>query len=444
MTDVIPPDTLPPLDDEARELGQNILKAAFAVIDGPQRLAEALQGTGINLFDDIYAQGMTNKAMIHALVEHLCEDQALTETTIQRLFVNLAGDAAVRGWVVRYRPALLPLVPDTVHQTARLIYERRLQAGQIGQVLEGLEQIAPDSQRHPLTPELRRTLEQVEAGLARISLFKSAHDFLHDVQTQVLVQADALALDAVSGDRGRFLQVLVRDVEDAARKGGVLEAKAATLNLAEEVQPFTAGMAPLAVDLAARAAAEPAPAVEDLRYELRFLVRNHLPRLHNLLAGTVRDVPFEALLALLNTARAGNDAPALVNAGTALGALIPRLEDTLDQHRLWQEVDREIWALDDSLPGIGLPAGVVHRHWGAVVRRLKLLAERDFRCDYLLTQADQLAAAAGAGTPDTAGTPAFVRAARLAFQQTDKMLLSQCEEFLLLRPALANILDPSS
>ena len=324
-------------------------------------------------------------------------------------------------------------------------------ANVVGSFLAALTAVAHDGEIGAKISTWRTAIEKAKDAVLRLKTFKGLHDFLHRCQRQLPAllmavgskdQATALAQLA---EYGRILLDELpqpRDYAGNLRDEGHGErdfhlAWIAKIELAGETLR----------DLETRPAGTPADALTPI-VQIRKEIRLRLPKINEQLVSEAANLPLDPVVTAFHdfaTAKALTETTK-ADGPLALEQLRDRLHSRVREHDLWQEVENQLWFLED---GVASDAGVNRQlfveHWKEVWKGVQELCAQDSQAKWardMTGSGTALHGLLGANNWPTVGRAFddFRGKTIKRFSGVDTVLLKQCEEIVVIADPLATLL----
>jgi len=433
---------------------ESILAQAYAVVSGHQDLNAVIEpAVGINVLRDLATEFTRMKDVAHALrTELVARGPGDFVKCIDAIYVSLPGCEPLRTWMLAHQPVSAALVPEDDFQRERPLYLERRRAGQQELAISGFDALKDARGNVYVAEEIARfrdRLREATRQLQRLNGYKQLHDALHGIQTRELPQL------------GRFLlkpELDAQEVREIRLLHGQLAGQAhrATASvrmfLDDQVSADEKAWLP---ELEAAVAPLKSGELDDpetLRavvFDLRGLLRLHLPRLNRLLVVAAGAIPYDHLSDLLLRAAARAEAEGsplegrFEDAGAALDEIGQRLERKVAIHGAWQDLDVAVWAMEGAVRTAADPDSrrELASIWKGLAGRFDSLAKLDpAGIDQARALGEEFGATltAPAPNPDALATAFadFARVVRQDFYQIDTALLEECAAVAQLEPTL--------
>ncbi len=426
---------------------EEILTKAYGVAGGHEELnAVIVPAIGLDLFQDVATDRIVMRHAVHALREALEErGPPVIRQCVEAFYVALPGNAELRAWVAEHQPG-----------SAARVGTEAFEAAQQRAAIRGLEALNDARGQGFVDREIARFREKLEDAsrqLQRLRGYKQLHDDLHQIQTKALPTFTRIllrpALDEYDKEEVRSLARLLAGSVPDSRK--CIDERLDEAVRAEELAWLPDLQA--AVTRLGEGDLGDAGTLRTAAYELRGVLRVHLPRLNRLLANAARAIPFDDIADFLRVAarRAPAESPLIAKldeAADAVGEIAGRLAGKVAVHDGWQDVDTALWAMEPVVRTARDPdsrielAGIWKNAQGRIAAVEKIDAERvatfrqaaeGFREALAETDAEPIRLAIA--FQDYAGM------VRQQFFMVDHELLAQCAAVAELEPRLRKLIE---
>jgi hypothetical protein len=184
-------------------------------------------------------------------------------------------------------------------------------------------------------------------------------------------------------------------------------------------------------------------------FDLRGLLRLHLPRLNRLLVAAAGAIPYDHLSELLRRAAARTEAEGsrlegrFEDGAAALDEIGQRLERKVAIHGGWQDIDVAVWAMEGAVRTVADPDSrrELASIWRGLAGRFDVLAKLDpAGIEQAAALGREFEAVLAVPAPDAAALTSafsdFARTVRQDFYQIDTALLEECAAVAQLEPTL--------
>ena len=423
---------------------RNIIARAFAISGGYLELnALTNRSADLDLFHDLGLDQMPMTIVVDRLFAELQVRDKL-DAFARGAFTDLSGSADLRAWVREEHSDWLPDVSDADFETARPAYENDRQVRRVGVIKAALQSVSPAA--ITLTPPQRALAIRVVDELDALSGYKRVHDLLHDLQFRIVGELFRIADPSFPVEqRAASVSIQADEMETARSEIDQLTGEYDALGAAD-CAPIIAAIDRVRALLIGPDRLDPIILTE-AQMTIRAMLRQQMPRFDGQMVDASRAIPFEPFAAMLRELiPAGDDitvpgstAERLTSAADAIGWLDRRLETRRLVHKLWQQIDVILMAIEEVLAGSGRGMELTV-HW----RNLRVLfadmaqTSNDLQETDLLDSAQPIDAAAEGrfATVDDAlrqNFATFTRRSRLRFRIADTALLKDCQELSKLR-----------
>lgn len=431
--------------NEAKELLLEIVARAFAIRNG---------------YEDL--NRITKKAIAFDLFEHIGDgsgpmlgyvwkiEQAVVargdgERCLAALYCGLPGNFELREWIRRYRPDLFGLVSEQLFVGERDEYEKGRHVGRVDRVKQKVDALAGFVR---LSDAQRRLSEKMLDQLDELTVYKSLHDALHQMQIRTLADLDqVLNRDYTPEQVDEIVFGHVQDLELARVK---LEGQFALMpRLASAGGPYSTLIGDLdqVVELLTADGSAAPGAYRKALFRLRSLLRWNMPLLDDQLVGTAAAIPFSELADQLDSLGRPEGGPALPPDRLAalqsvcetLRAIDRRLAWRRDVHQFWQRVDAILWQAETALRG-----DVYAEDLGFMWEDLQELTDKIEQINpgqwaKQLQAQSKIVIASGINAPQSPSVQlrsafrGYAKIARMTFLKADWTMLQDCQELKGLR-----------
>ena len=450
--------TIPDIEALARLDG--ILADAYAIPGGHQMLSEVTEtAVDVNILRDVGTEFTPMKQVINDLRELLvARGPDDFGKCVAAIYVSLPGDERLRAWIGAHLAESQALVSEEVFTRERPLYWERRRIGQQELALAGFHALRQARGRDYIAEEITRfrgRLREASRQLQRLNGYKQLHDMLHTIQNRELSQLSRFMLrPALDPDEVREVSELYRHLT-----GRVLLARASIRNFFDEatgadeeawLPDLERAIAPL------QTGPDKPDALRSVVFDVRGVLRMHLPRLNRLLATAAQAIPFGHLSELLRraAARAEEENSPLEgpfeDAAAALDSIGARLDRIIAVHGGWQDVDAAVWAMEGAVRTAADPDSRLELMsvWRSLNVRFASLGKIDpIGTETIREVADGLKAAldAPAPAPDPKTLPRafqdYAGMVRLQFFKVDTALLDECAAVARLEPTLRVLIE---
>jgi hypothetical protein len=414
-----------------------VLARAFGIEGGYQEFNGIMLMVGFNIY--IQAGGANSPMhLVVANVRQLITANGTQRVTLETIYGGLPGCGELRSWIEKLVPDLLDLVPLSKFMADRPAYEQDRLNRRVGGIRRDLGHIASELTIGPADKQLAR---EIVARLDELEGFKSVHDILHHLKMEVLVELQQLvAEDILPAEREVSLQLQLEEmalaVANIRQQFTGQTATSASLALRDRVIKQLSDIISL---LSRMAATEAATAATGARL-LRGLLRQQMSIFDSELVSTSERIPFlqfaariRALPSLSPVSVAAWENPVLIdNVANALADVSARLIARQSVHRLWQQVDATILAVEELLGGGGSAQELI-LHWQDIASLMKSIANFPAEPDPLRLIVSPGLQSVAQETLTDINDPqfrgafnVFTRFARVRFQAADSALLADC------------------
>jgi hypothetical protein len=372
---------------------------------------------------------------------------------VAAFFRALPWNVELRQWMTQHQPDDIGIVSPAEHESAR---SRRDQIVNVAQALDRIGEVRATAPVGEAIAEAHDDLADVMSRLRLLNACKNVHDLLHQIQVGPYQDVAALLLGREAFDPIQLTQLSAnaQTVEDSGNRiESILQL--ITLPAGSDLQaPSDTGWLDDLRDAVAPLKVAPAvlASVRSGVYTLRILLRNQLPAYDAAILDAADGIPFTGLIAFLRSAAALDAVPnAVTTAAPDLAALDDQLKRLVQLHRAWQQIDVDLWQVDQEIwpkPETA-DAGVVAFLWKRLSRSLASVRALDANSwDSNLDPAMERVNAALEPGPVDAGAlaalGAMIRMARLQFAKVDKMLLALCNQIIRLLGPIEALLQETA
>jgi hypothetical protein len=424
------------------------IRAAFTGKNPQEELREFVsKSLGFDIFDEITGPLAANRDIAFELVDKT-ERDGTTDKLVRALFQERKGDAELREFVKRVLPDAIALVPQQDYEAALVAVAQ--------EGVSGLERLRKKPKVARQLSTARVDLDHTSTDLGVLAAYKGLHDALHDLQLRLYPQIldelgripDAAAAEAL-GFHAQDLSTVVARAEDAAN----------TLPDAPLVPPeknWIANLNQVSLQLSAIAKKPDGATAANVAFSLGHLLRFQPGRLNLLLVQTARRIPWATLIQTLRIA--ADNLPAtdperqpLVDAGSALDALMKDVLTRVEEHELWQALENNFWQAEEALQrDDGSGAAQVFALWPMLTEQLRAIREKapgDWTGDLDRYANDFTNACQNPEktcvTPDARNAlQHFVRSGRVRFFNVDRELKTRCQGIMQLSEPLRRLIQP--
>lgn len=248
---------------------------------------------------------------------------------------------------------LYALVVQAVPEAKNALTEVKAQLEDVKTGLERTRTLLDDPAARSTIVQYKETLEGVQNGISLLDGYKGLHDCLHLLQIKqislLIASTAAIASDDVQYDALREYKDQVRTQVQSAR--GVAE------RLPDE--PTLRSVETKWIDELETAAKFLQKSLDDRNpsmakigiIKMSRVLQFQPPRLNDLILAAAKELPLQQLSAALSQLAPGSaQATAeLANAQTALERLGQALRGRVGEHDIWQEIDKQIWVIEQLL-----------------------------------------------------------------------------------------------
>lgn len=423
---------------------RNIIARAFAISGGYLELnGLTSQSSGLDLYNDLGLDQMPMKIVVDRLFAEL-QVRGKLDDFARAAFTHLCGSGDLRAWVRDQHADWLPDISEADFEAARPGYESDRQVRRVGVISVALQSVSATALS--LDAGQRALAIRVVDELDALSGYKRVHDLLHDLQFRIVGELFRIADPPFPEDqRAASVSILADEMETARSEIDQLTGEYDALRAAD-CMPIVDAIVRVRTLLVGPDRLDPITLTE-AQMTIRAMLRQQMPRFDGQMVEASRAIPFEPFAAMLrqlipagaDVTVAGSTAERLTSAADAIGWLDRRLETRRLVHKLWQQIDVILMAIEEVLSGSGRGMELAV-HWKNLRALFAQMAQtsNDLQETDLLDSARPIdtAAADRFSIVDIAlrqDFATFTRRSRLRFRIADTALLKDCQELSKLR-----------